>query len=184
MTESMTLLSELLQAEHMVRHDPEFAAGLRALGFFNSGPIWGFDRVEFSGPFYEPAPEGALALIVPSYRPLPDEGLQDLVACRATDGRTATRRGHATVLGEEWLDFAVASRSRALLHANPLRWMMAARRGVVILDWPSVPFLFDFVPEVLCPDRAFARRVWAATRCMEQPPHIRHVHKRRLRHAA
>jgi hypothetical protein len=178
----MKLLPELLDAQSTLQRRPLLALHLSAVGLDQPGFTWGFGHVEISGEFYEPAPEGhgELALIVP-HSP-PGSSIfepEDLVCCRLRDRRIASRRGIVQALGDDWLSLAAACRGRAILYDDPIRWMFFNRRGAVIVDWASVPFLLDMVPEVICDSRSLAMRVAATTRRMADPPLIHHRRNKR-----
>jgi hypothetical protein len=161
-------MRELLQA-YRIACDPRYRDDLAACGLKQGGPIWGFDFVEFSRLIYQPAPGGDCALIVPVF----DDGkLIDLVACRPTDYRIATRHGIARALGENWIDLAVLHRARLPLYSDPLRWLMNGRRGAVVLDWSQAGFLFDGLEGITCDSPALANRVHATTRRMSHPPRL------------
>jgi hypothetical protein len=167
------LLHELLHASKVAR-EPRLEGVIAALGLAHEGPLWGFDFVEFTGPVYRPLLGGDGALIVPAF----DDGLiVELVACRVADRHIATRRGAARALGEDWIDLAVLNRSRLTLFSDPLRWLIAGRRGAVVLDWRQAPFLFDGVDRISCDSSALASRVHAATRLMARPPKSCLVHQ-------
>lgn len=162
-------MRELLQAYRVAR-DPRCQDALAACGLAQTGPIWGFDFVEFSGLTYQPLLGADSALIVPVFN---DDGLiDDLVACRVTDRRIATRHGLARALGENWIDLAVMRRTRLRLHADPLRWLMNGRYGAVVLDWSRAGFIFDGVEEIICDSPSLANRVHATTRRMTHPPRL------------
>jgi hypothetical protein len=160
------LLRELLHASKVAR-EPRLEGVLATLGLAHEGPLWGFDFVEFTGPAYRPLLGGDGALIVPVF----DDGLiVDLVACRVIDRRIASRHGAARALGEDWIDRAILHRTPLALFSDPLRWLMAGRRGTVVLDWRKVSFLLNGVEAVACDSPALASRIRAATRRMARPP--------------
>lgn len=169
------LLPELLRAQSALQRSRMLALHLSCSGLDVPGFTWGFDRVEIAGRLYEPAPDdaGELALIVP-YAP-PGASIfepDDLVCCRLSDRRIATRLGVAQALGEDWLSLAAASRKPVILYDDPIRWLFHKMRGAVIVDWPAVPFLLDLVSGVICDSRSLSQRITAATRRMEDPPRI------------
>ncbi len=162
-------LRELLQA-YRIACDPRYKDSLAACSLTHTGPIWGFDFVEFSRLTYQPVLGGDCALIVPVF----DDGvLADLVACRIADRQIATRYGIARALGEDWIDLAVLRRTRLPLYSDPLRWLMSGRRGAVILDWSQAGFLLDGLEGITCDSPALANRVHATTRRMTSPPRLR-----------
>ena len=166
------LLRELLHASKVAR-EPRLECVLATLGLAHEGPLWGFDFVEFTGSTYRPLLGGDGALIVPVF----DDGLiVDLVACRVIDRRIATRHGAARALGEDWIDRAALNRSRLALFSDPLRWLMAGRRGAVVLDWRQAPLLFDGVEAIACDSPALMRRVDTATHRMAKRPQIHLSH--------
>jgi hypothetical protein len=151
-------LTELLRAYRIAR-DPRYAESLAACGLKQDGPIWGFDFVEFSRLTYRPVLGGDCALIVPAF----DDGvLADLVACRITDRRIATRYGAARALGENEVDRAILRKTRLPLYSDPLRWLVNDRRGAVVLDWSQTGRLLDGVKSIGCDSAALAHRVDAA----------------------
>ena len=167
------LLRELLHASKVAR-EPRLEGVLATLGLAHEGPLWGFDFLEFTGPTYRPLLGGDGALIMPVF----DDGLiVDLVACRVSDRRIATRHGAARALGEDWIDLAALNRSRLALFSDPLRWLMAGRRGAVVLDWRQAPFLFDGIDRITCDSPALVSRVHTATRRMPRPPKSCLVHQ-------
>jgi len=161
-----SLLRELLRALKVAR-EPKLQGVIAARGLTHDIPAWGLDFVEFTGLTYRPLLGGDGALIVPVF----DEGLMvDLVACRVSDRRTATRHGIARALGENWIDRAILDRTALSLFSDPLRWLMAGRQGAVVLDWHQAPFLFDGLGEITCDSPALANRVHVITRRMARPP--------------
>jgi hypothetical protein len=167
------LLRELLHASKVAR-EPRLEGVLATLGLTHEAPLWGFDFIEFTGSTYRPLLGGDGALIVPVF----DDGLiVDLVACRVVDRRIATRHRAARALGEDWIDLAALNRSRLALFSDPLRWLLAGRRGAVVLDWRQAPFLFGDVDWITCDSPALADRVHAATRRMPRPPRSCLVHQ-------
>jgi hypothetical protein len=167
------LLRELLHASKVAR-EPRLEGVIAALGLAHEGPLWGFDFVEFTSPVYRPLLGGDGALIVPVFD---DSLIVDLVACRVADRHIATRQGAARALGEDWIDLAALIRSRLALFSDPLRWLMAGRRGAVVLDWRQAPVLFDGIDRITCDSPALASRVHAATRRMARPPRSCLVHQ-------
>jgi hypothetical protein len=167
------LLRELLHASKVAR-EPRLEGVIGALGLAHEGSLWGFDFVAFTESAYRPLLGGDGALIVPVF----DDGLiVDLVACRVADRHIATRHGAARALGEDWIDLAALNRSRLVLFSDPLRWLMAGRRGAVVLDWHQARVLLDGVDRITCDSPALASRVHAVTRRMSQPPKPCVVHQ-------
>jgi hypothetical protein len=164
------LLCELLQASR-VAHEPRLQDILAGLGLVPDGSLWGFDFVDFAAGLYDPRPGGDGALILPAF----DGGIViDLAACRIRDRHVATRYGVARALGEEAIAQAILQRTPLSLLSDPLRWLMAGRRGAVVLDWSQAPPLFDGLEEIACDSPALASRVNAATRRTARLPEISH----------
>ena len=151
-------LTELFRA-YRIACNPRYADSLAACGLKQDGPIWGFDFVEFSHLTYRPVLGGDCAVIVPVF----DDGvLADLVACRITDRRIATRYGAARALGENRVDLAILRKTRLPLYSDPLRRLVNGRRGAVVLDWNQAGRLLHGVKSIGCDSAALAHRVDAA----------------------
>lgn len=61
--------------------------------------------------------------------------LDDLVACRLSDLRTATRSGDCTILGRVWLERTYLHDERLMIHSAPVNWIRRGAVGVVVIDW-------------------------------------------------
>jgi hypothetical protein len=148
------LEAELADAVRRGAHPILFSA-LAAMGIREDRP-WGFDHVAFGSQRYWPDPRGAAAFIIAcEYGPR----LVDLVACRISDRRTATRTGDGQVLGHVWIDRARARGERLIVHSDPLKWLHRGAIGVVILDASQGLQLLKGVREITCEDEALAVRL-------------------------
>lgn len=84
---------------------------------------------------------GDFALILPvpadPVTMITDLGVLDLIAWSPKSGRIATRLGIAFALGEEQIDVDGLGNSVLPIpvHRDPLDWLRAGRRGLVISDW-------------------------------------------------
>ena len=178
--QSSPLLGELNRATRLAR-DTQLQDALAACHLTTKASSWGLEYVEFHALFYEPSQQaGDAALIVPV---LDDGELVDLVACRLSDRRIATRCGNARVLGGEWIDAAVEKGWLLPLHSDPCGWLCNGRRGAVIVDWSRASAILDGVEALVCTSRSLAARVHATTRRMIRPPRI-HFVQRSTRHVA
>lgn len=167
------LFRELLDARATNRK-PELQACLTACRLTTKRVVWGAAFVTMSGLAYDPDPlEGKPAIIAPAYDTFGE--LIDLVAHRLCDKRIATRRGLASVLGEEWLEAVRRHRVDLLLHGDPMGWLVNEARGVVILDWSRVPSLLDGIECVVCASASLAKRVHDTTRRMHRPPRLQFI---------
>lgn len=181
MTIGMDLLHEMVRAARSLA-DARMAEALVACGLDPRRHEFGFDWVDFSGLTYDPVPHGgASALIVPVI----ERGeVIDLVACRLSDRRIATRCEIGSALGLDRIAAATCASGRLLLFTDPLSWLMSHYCGAVLLDWRRVPFLLDGIPEIVCESASLARRVHATTRRMARPPRLLVYRERTARHAA
>ena len=155
----MTLMPELIDAYRFARRR-EFrkmvtGAGLR----YGDDYLWGFATVEVDDHFYQPQPEGRVALIVGAFE---GGSLLDLVAVSGASFGLRTRRGHADLLGHDALEAARLYRTPLNLYENPWSWLRAGHRGATVVNWRAVPGLLADVAEIRCETAALARRVDAA----------------------
>jgi hypothetical protein len=131
---------------------------------------FGIEWVEFHGVTYSPVQDGGDAcLIVPVFD---GDDIVDLAACSFRGRRVATRREVGMALGRRFIARAAEQQCLLTLHADPLDWVRAGRRGAVVLDWSAVGFLLDGVHEIVCRSPSLARRVHATTRRMADPPRL------------
>jgi len=153
------LLPELIDAYRFARRRPVRKDLERAGLTFGDDYLWGLARVEVDDHFYQPVPDGRLALIVGAF-----EGgmLTDLVAISGATFGLRTRRGDADLLGHDVLEAARWARTPLALYESPWSWLRAGRRGVTVVNWRAVPGLLSDVAEIRCETAALARRVDAA----------------------
>ncbi|GEP57332.1 hypothetical protein [Reyranella soli] len=164
--ETNPLLLELVEAHRKARCE-DVAGALDACGLHqHGGPIFGIEFVDHDAHNYAPAPGGKPSIIVPHFE---DGRLLDLVAVGLRSRACRTRAGVCTVLGGEWLDYARDHETAARIYPNPLAWLLAGRRGAVIVDWRSARYVLADVPELVCTDKALAERI---DKAMRQPVHM------------
>jgi hypothetical protein len=115
---------------------------------------------------YSPNNIGEFAHIVPA---LDIDGLADVVAWAPKSGRIAPRLGIASMLGEEQAARASGASKPLLVWRNPVGWLRAGRRGVVILDPEGAAVrLADL--SIMAEDEAHARHLRAILKV--PPPRI------------
>lgn len=124
--------------------------------------FWGIDWVEPEGRFYRPAAEaGRVAAIFGVWE---EHQMIDLVAVSLETRACRRRRGLATLLGHDRCEAARRFGGTLTLFADPLAWLAGERRGAVVLDWESAPYLLRDVERLACPDEALALRLSRAFR--------------------
>jgi hypothetical protein len=164
----MTLLPELIDAYRYARRR-EFRKAVQDAGLrYGDDYLWGLARVEVDDHFYQPQPEGRLALIVGAF----EAGqLIDLVAISSRTFGLRTRRGDADLLGHDALEAARWARTPLHLYENAWSWLRAGRRGATVVNWRAVPGLLSDVAEIRCETAALAKRIDAAfARPVPRPP--------------
>jgi len=160
------LLLELLAARRRL-DDPELAATMSACGLHTDrGPIFGVEFIAYDAHHWMPEPGGKPAIIVPHFE---NGHLLDLVAVGLRSRACRTRCGACTVLGGEWLDHARDYDEPVFIYPDPLAWLVAGRRGAVIVDWRAARHVLADVPAVECADQALAGRI---DRAMRLPVHV------------
>ena len=82
---------------------------------------------------------------------------------------TRTRRGVATVLGQEWIDHAKDTDTAVRLFGDPIEWLRNGRRGAVVVDWRAARYVLADVPDIACETELLAKQV---ERAMRQPAPI------------
>lgn len=164
----MTLLPELIDAYRFARRRQYRADLLRAGLTFGDDYLWGLARIEIDAHFYQPQPDGRLALIVGAF----EAGmLIDLVAISYRTFGLRTRRGDADLLGHDALESARWARTPLHLYESAWSWLRAGRRGATVINWNAVPGLLSDVAEIRCETRALADKVDAAfARPVPRPP--------------
>jgi len=164
-------MRELLAARRFARQDRELCEALSDCGLDMDGlPIaWGFDFVSVDGAHYEPVRGGQPAVIVPA---IEDGETVDLVAMGLKTRACKTRTGWATILGREWLDAARWAGKPPVIFPDPLTWLRARCRGVVLLDLASARFELADLPSVACASDLFATRLNEAMRVPVNIPAI------------
>lgn len=173
------LFPELLAAHELARK-PDLHAALMACNLHQAGGgIWGVDFVEVDQRHYAPVAAGKPAVITPLWE---DGVLVDLIATSIGNRAMRTRRGIATVLGEEWLAHARETDTAARLFPDPIAWLQSGRAGVVIVDWKSARVTLADLPALACETDRLAVQVDTA---MRTPVHIPQLFVReRHQHAA
>lgn len=164
----MTLLPELIAAYRFARRRQFRQELLRAGLTFGDDYLWGLARVAVDPHFYQPEPEGRLALIVGAF----EAGvLIDLVAVGRSTFGLRTRRGDADILGHDALESARWSRTPLHVYDSAWSWLRHGRRGVAVVNWNAVPGLLSDVAEIRCETAALADRVDRAfARPIPRPP--------------
>ena len=159
---------ELAAAQRLARH-PRCAPAVDALNLRIDATPWGVGYVEITDTTYEPSEAGDAALIVAA-----EAGgeLVDLVVCRLGDRAMATRRGIATVLGEDALERARWSGEKLLLYETAAAWMHGGFVGAVVLDWRCARWAFADVSDIACATAALARRVHSTLTVPAQMPRL------------
>jgi hypothetical protein len=151
----MTLLPELIAAYRFARR-PKFRNALERRGLaFGGDYLWGVAHVAVDSLFYEPDPEGAVALIVGAFE---FGALIDLVAVSSVFG-LRTRRGEADLLGHDALEAAGLHGKPLDLYADPWSWLRHDCRGATIVNWRAAPSLLRNVPRIRCESTQLAERV-------------------------
>ena len=173
------LLRELLAA-HRIAGNPERAAALKACGLPIDGPtIFGAALVEIIDAHnYAPAAGGKPAIICALFE---DGRLLDLVATGLETRATRTRRGVATVLGQEWINRAKDAETTVRLFADPIEWLRNGCRGAVVVDWRAARYALANVPGIACEGELLAKRVEQA---LKQPVRLPRHFVREARRAA
>lgn len=160
------LLLELVAAHRKARRE-DLAGALDACGLHQYvGPIFGVEFVAYDTHHWAPEPGGKPALIVPHFE---DGRLLDLVAVSPRSRACRTREGVCTVLGGEWLDHARDYDTAARIYPDPLSWLLAGRRGAVIVDWRAARHVLADVPALECTAKALAERI---DKAMRQPVNV------------
>jgi hypothetical protein len=155
------LLRELLAARNVARSQ-DLVAAVQACGL-PSDTVWGVSFVEIDAQHYLPVPGGKPAIITPLFQ---DGVLLDLVATGLQTRATRTRRGIATVLGQEWIDHAKETETTVRLFGDPIEWLRNNRRGAVVVDWRAARYALADVPGIACETEFLAAQV---ERAMHQP---------------
>jgi hypothetical protein len=172
------LFCELLVARRTARL-PELAAALQACGLpIDGASTWGVGFVDIDAHNYAPADGGKPAIIVPLFE---GGALLDLIAVGLETRSTRTRRGLATVLGQEWLDHARETETAVRLFGDPIEWLRNGCRGAVVVDWRAAPFTLSEVPAIACGDELLAKKIDKALR---QPLRVPPLYVREERRAA
>ena len=174
------LMGELLAARRFARQDRELCETLSDCELDLDGLplVWGFDFVSIDGAHYEPVRGGQPAVIVPA---IEDGEIVDLVAMGLKTRACRTRTGQATILGREWLDAARWAGTSPAIFPDPLTWLYARCRGVVLLDLSAARFELADLPSVACSSDLFAIRLNEA---MRVPVHIPAIFVPEAHHAA
>jgi hypothetical protein len=177
---AMSLLSELIDAYRFARR-PIYRAAIHRLGLqLGEGYLWGLAPVAADSLFYEPDPEGELALIVGAFE---RGALFDLVAVSPFTFGIRTRLGEANLLGADWLEVARWHERSLKLYAEPFSWLRHGRNGAVILDWRGIGFRLSDMPSIVCETEALADQVRDAfARPLPLPP-VRLMHPTEKPHA-
>jgi hypothetical protein len=172
------LLRELLAARRTA-HNPELAAALQACGLpIDGGSTWGVGFVDIDAHNYAPAAGGKPAIIVPLFE---GGALLDLIAVGLETRSTRTRRGLATVLGQEWLDRAREAETAVRLFGDPIEWLRNGCRGAVVVDWRAARYELGDVPGIACEGELLAKRVEQA---LKEPVRVPRLFVREARRAA
>jgi hypothetical protein len=115
---------------------------------------------------YIPNALGEFVCVLPAFD---GDGLADVVAWAPKSGRMASRLGIVSMLGEEQAARASGASEPILIWRNPIGWLRACRRGVVILDPERAAVLLAGLP-VSAEDDADARHLRAILKV--RPPRI------------
>lgn len=151
------LLLELLKANRLA-DVPELRACLTSFGLPEDGPrIWGLADVEIDGANYQPVAHGTPALVAAAYEEL---SIVDLVAI-SVRGRHAirTRRGVATFLGGNNVDYATEEDWPLFLYETGWSWIRNRCRGAVVIDWRRAPHRLTPLRAISCETPALAKRL-------------------------
>ena len=139
------LLRELLAARRTARL-PELADALQACGLpIDGASTWGVGFVDIDSHNYAPAVGGKPAIIVPLFE---GGALLDLIAVGLETRSTRTRRGLATVLGQEWLEHARETETAVRLFGDPIEWLRNGCRGAVVVDWRAARYELGDLPGI------------------------------------
>jgi hypothetical protein len=126
---------------------------------FYPGPVWIFEiEILPSGLFVSIEGEDANSVVIPCRVGGPDTRLFDLVA-QHVDGRVATLRGDADLLGYDRYNAADFWKTRLRLYRTPVQWLANDGNGVCVLDWFRAKRLIADLPELLLDDSAHADEV-------------------------
>jgi hypothetical protein len=183
---SMSALVREFEVAARLPRPPAAAQALVETGLrLPAGQDWGMATVAVGGPFYEPAPEGPWAVIVPAVE---DDVLVDLVAASLRPpsvGRAVRRRrGDAQVLGYDRIGEARWFERPLTLFDDPVEWLLADGQGIVVLDWRVAPGLLADLPGLVCQSDWLANRVARAfARPIPLPP-LYVPPAKEIRHAA
>lgn len=160
---------ELLHAWRLAR-SPAMQTVLDRAGLPEPRPTWGIDWVEPDGALYRPVAEGGRVAAI--FGVWQEATLLDLVAVSLETRAMRRRLGLALLLGHDRLDGAHRFGRPITVFPDPLAWLAAERRGVVVLDWRDVSFELGDVPALACADEAMALRLHRALTgfAREAPP--------------
>jgi hypothetical protein len=115
---------------------------------------------------YGPNILGEFAHVFPAFD---SDGLADVVAWSPKSGRIASRLGIASMLGEEQVARASGASKPLLVWHDPVGWLRAGRRGVVILEPEVAAARLASLPAV-AEDDAHARHLRSVLKV--PPPRI------------
>jgi hypothetical protein len=115
---------------------------------------------------YVPNALGEFACILPAFD---GDGLADVIAWAPKSGRIASRLGIVSILGEEQAGRASGASKSLLVWRNPVGWLRAGRRGVVILDPEGAAVRLAGL-SIMAEDEAHARHLRAILKV--PPPRI------------
>jgi hypothetical protein len=170
------LLRELLAANKVAK-SPDLATALQGCGLPIT-TVWGVSFVEIDAHHYAPVAGGKPAIITPLFV---DGELHDLIATGLQTRSTRTRRGIATVLGQQWIDHAKETETALRLFADPIEWLRNGRRGAVMVDWRSARSALADVPGLACQNELLAKQ---AERALHQPVPLPKLYVREAHRAA
>jgi hypothetical protein len=100
---------------------------------------------------------GEFTHIVPAFD---IDGLADVVAWAPKSGRVASRLGISSMLGEEQAARASGASKPLLVWRDPVGWLRAGRRGVVIIEPEGAAVVLAGLP-ITAEDEAHARHLRA-----------------------